>query len=144
MANGKAGTDRSRIGLVFAKEPPTERVHSITITNLSLVIPPGVADFPFQANYALPLDVKLVSLNPHMHLRGKSFEFRAIYPTGESEVLLRVPNYSFSWQLYYYGSAQESDGTPIFIGARRRHVPGATNRFGFRKCVIINVYRLSK
>jgi hypothetical protein len=45
---------------------------------------------------------------------------------------------------YLYGSAQESDGTPIFIGARRRHVPGATNRFGFRKCVIINVYRLSK
>jgi hypothetical protein len=129
MANGKAGTDRSRIGLVFAKEPPTERVHSITITNLSLVIPPGVADFPFQANYALPLDVKLVSLNPHMHLRGKSFEFRAIYPTGESEVLLRVPNYSFSWQLYYYLAKQKKlpHGTRIECTAHYDNSPNNPN-----------------
>jgi hypothetical protein len=38
---------------------------------------------------------------PHMHLRGKDFEYKAVYPTGESQVLLRVPNYSFSWQLIY-------------------------------------------
>ncbi len=42
------------------------------------------------------------------------------------------------------GSAQESDGTPIFIGAGQRQVPGATNRFDFRNCVIINVYRLPR
>jgi hypothetical protein len=47
-------------------------------------------------------DTKLVSMNPHMHLRGKAFEFRAVYPTGESQVLLRVPNYNFAWQLQYY------------------------------------------
>jgi hypothetical protein len=37
-----------------------------------------------------------------MHLRGKDFEFRVVYPTGETETLLKVPNYSFSWQLAYY------------------------------------------
>lgn len=36
-----------------------------------------------------------------MHLRGKDFEFRVVYPTGETETLLRVPHYSFSWQLWY-------------------------------------------
>ena len=41
-------------------------------------------------------------LLPHMHLRGKDFEYRAVYPTGEKETLLKVPNYSFSWQLSYY------------------------------------------
>jgi len=46
-------------------------------------------------------DVKLQSLFPHMHLRGKAFEYRAIYPTGESQVLLRVPRYDFNWQLTY-------------------------------------------
>src|SRR5207245_1226352 len=32
----------------------------------------------------------------------KAFKFRAVYPTGESQVLLRVPHYSFAWQLQYY------------------------------------------
>ena len=46
-------------------------------------------------------DVKLQSLFPHMHVRGKAFEYRATYPTGESQVLLSVPSYDFNWQLTY-------------------------------------------
>jgi hypothetical protein len=37
-----------------------------------------------------------------MHLRGKSFEFRVVFPDGRTETLLRVPHYSYSWQLSYY------------------------------------------
>jgi hypothetical protein len=44
---------------------------------------------------------ELISLLPHMHLRGKSMEVRAVYPTGETEKLLWVPNYDFNWQLWY-------------------------------------------
>jgi hypothetical protein len=51
--------------------------------------------------FDLGAEVQLTSLQPHMHSRGKDFEFRAIYPTGESETLLKVPNYSFNWQLSY-------------------------------------------
>ena len=47
-------------------------------------------------------EAKVTSFLPHMHLRGKDFEYRAVYPTGEKETLLKVPNYSFSWQLSYY------------------------------------------
>jgi hypothetical protein len=101
-STGKPALDRSRVGLVFADKPPAERVYSLTITNTKLVIPPMTADFPFEAEFRLPRDVTLIGLNPHMHLRGKSFEFRVIYPDGRSEILLRVPKYSFSWQLYYY------------------------------------------
>ena len=46
-------------------------------------------------------NARLVSLFPHMHVRGKAFEYRAIYPNGESEILLRVPRYDFNWQLTY-------------------------------------------
>ena len=106
-ANGKIRHDQTRIGLIFAKQPPAERVHSLTITNVKLVIPPENPAFPFQATYTLPEDLKLVSLNPHMHVRGKSFQFRATYPTGESEILLSVPNYSFFWQMYYYLTEQK-------------------------------------
>jgi len=52
---------------------------------------------------------------PHMHLRGKDFEYRAVYPTGETEALLRVPKYNFNWQLSYYlvGSKVLPKGTRI-------------------------------
>jgi hypothetical protein len=44
----------------------------------------------------------MVSMLPHIHLRGKDFQFRAIYPSGESEILLSMPNYDFNWQIAYY------------------------------------------
>ena len=58
-----------------------------------------------QGQYAkaepLYLRARLQSLFPHMHLRGKAFEYRANYPTGESQVLLSIPHYDFNWQLRY-------------------------------------------
>ena len=39
---------------------------------------------------------------PHMHLRGKDFEYRLVYPTGETETALKVPRFDFNWQLFYY------------------------------------------
>jgi hypothetical protein len=38
---------------------------------------------------------------PHMHLRGKDFEYRAEYPDGRKEILLSVPHYDFGWQTEY-------------------------------------------
>ncbi len=36
-----------------------------------------------------------------MHLRGKDFEYRLIFPTGETQTILNVPRYDFNWQLWY-------------------------------------------
>ena len=47
-------------------------------------------------------DVKLVSLQPHMHLRGKAFEIVAVYPNGTRDTLLKVPHYDFNWQTTYF------------------------------------------
>ena len=46
-------------------------------------------------------DIQLLSLTPHMHLRGKSFTFTAAYPDGRREILLSVPRYDFNWQSVY-------------------------------------------
>lgn len=46
-------------------------------------------------------DTLLISMLPHMHLRGKSFRFELTYPDGKKEVLLDVPEYDFNWQLWY-------------------------------------------
>ena len=43
----------------------------------------------------------LYSIQPHMHLRGKSMKYTAVYPDGREEVLLNVPHYDFNWQIVY-------------------------------------------
>ncbi len=106
-ANGKPGTDRSRLGLVFAKEPPRERVYTVSATNDKFEIPAGDANYQVESDITFQEPAKLVDLMPHMHLRGKDFVYTAFYPTGESEVLLSVPKYDFSWQLFYYLTQQK-------------------------------------
>ncbi len=100
-ANGHEGTDRTKVGFVFAKGPVTERVVTLAATTNKFAIPPGDPNYSVKASFEFGGDARVIDLLPHMHLRGKSFEYRAIYPTGETETLLNVPHYSFSWQLTY-------------------------------------------
>jgi hypothetical protein len=101
-ATGKAGTDRSRIGVIFSKEPPKERIFTANATNSKFVIPPGDPAFKVTSSITIQAPARLVDLMPHMHYRGKDFEYRLVYPTGETQTVLRVPNYDFNWQLFYY------------------------------------------
>ena len=100
-ANGKAGKDRSKVGLIFAKEPPKQRVYTVAAGNDKFVIPPGAGNHRVDARITLDQDMTITSLIPHMHLRGKSFEYRIVYPDGQKETLLSVPKYDFNWQLTY-------------------------------------------
>jgi hypothetical protein len=100
MAHGHAMSDRTSIGLVFAKKTPKRRVLTLQLTNDRFVIPPGVPDFRVEVHGSLPNDAVLLSFFPHMHLRGKRFEYNILQPGGRAETLLRV-NYDFYWQLSY-------------------------------------------
>jgi hypothetical protein len=99
-ANGKSATDQSKIGIVFAKGPVERRVYQLAVQNSRFVIPPGADNHPVSANITLGADVELLNLQPHMHIRGKAAEMRAVYPTGETEKLLSI-RYDFNWQLDY-------------------------------------------
>jgi len=100
--NGKPATDRTRVGLIFAKTAPRQRVVNALIVNENLRIPPGASEHRVTARVPIHEDVDLISIFPHMHVRGKAFEVRAHYPDGNSEVFLKVPKYDFNWQLTYY------------------------------------------
>ena len=101
-ANGKSEvTDVSKVGLVFTKGEPKERVVTLTATQARFAIPPGDSNYEVKSSFTLQDDSALVWLMPHMHLRGKDFIYTAVYPTGEKQVLLSVPKYDFSWQLAY-------------------------------------------
>jgi hypothetical protein len=100
VTRGHATRDRASIGLVFAKQPPTQRVLTLQLTNDRFVIPPGVDDFRVEVHGTLPNDATLLSFLPHMHLRGKQFDYNIIHPDGHVEPLLRV-HWNFYWQLSY-------------------------------------------
>jgi len=100
-ANGKAASDRSRVGLVFAKTPPQKRVFSFSAFNDAFAIPPGAENYAVTGSGVLGLDAELIEVYPHMHLRGKSMVLTAVYPNGQREEILRVPSYDFNWQLLY-------------------------------------------
>jgi hypothetical protein len=98
--NGSADQDRTRIGLVFAKATPRQKVITLQLNNHALIIPPGADDFRVEVQGTLPGNATLLSFFPHMHLRGKRFEYDIVHDDGSVEVLLRV-NYHFHWQLSY-------------------------------------------
>jgi hypothetical protein len=98
--NGEAASDETSVGLVFAKTPPKQRVITLQLNNHALLIPPGADDFRVEVQGTLPNDATLLSLFPHMHLRGKRFEYDIVDDDGSVETLLRV-NYHFHWQLSY-------------------------------------------
>jgi hypothetical protein len=103
--NGKAGTDQTKIGLTFPKGEVRERVMTLAAANDEFEIPARAGSHRVDADFEFGTDAKIISLMPHMHLRGKDFVFEATYPTGEKQTLLNVPHYSFSWQLVYYPAA---------------------------------------
>src|SRR5262245_30697507 len=94
---GSIQTDRSSVGLIFARTAAWNEVSTRSITNGYLLIPPGAGRHRTTACWTTTEDIRIVTLMPHMHLRGTAMDFKAIYPDGRSEVLLNVPNYSFSW-----------------------------------------------
>jgi mono/diheme cytochrome c family protein len=99
--NGKKSQDLSRVGLVFAKQTPKLRHVTLNATNNRFVIPANAEAHEVKSSVTFQESADLIHMMPHMHLRGKDFQYTAVYPTGEREVLLSVPRYDFNWQLGY-------------------------------------------
>ena len=100
--NGKAASDQTSLGLVFAKHAPEKRVLTLQLANEhdTIPIPPNTANYRVEVHGTLPNDALLLGFFPHMHLRGKKFEYNIVHEDGTRETLLRV-NYDFYWQLSY-------------------------------------------
>jgi hypothetical protein len=101
-AIGQPTSDKTKLGLVLAKHAPTSRYFLSSGPSASnLVIPAGDGNAEVVSEVTVGLDdAKLVYVQPHMHLRGKDMELRAIYPTGETQTLFKGV-FDFNWQLGY-------------------------------------------
>ena len=100
-ANGTEATDRTQVAMRFARETPKFQALVGSAINFSFKIPAGSDNHEVKSSFTLKRDIDVVSWMPHMHVRGKSFEFTIVYPDGRSEVALNVPKYDFNWQLAY-------------------------------------------
>lgn len=100
--NGTEQLDRSSVGIVFADPKEVrERVDGDEAANTHFRIPAGADNFAVESRHHFHKDVRLVSMTPHMHMRGKAFRYEAEYPDGRTEILLDVPRYDFNWQMRY-------------------------------------------
>ncbi len=99
--NGTATADRTRIGLIFAKEPPKQLLVTGNALNARFKIPAGDPAYEVVSTKSFTEDTTIVSFMPHMHFRGKDFKYTVTYPDGREEVLLNVPKYDFNWQQTY-------------------------------------------
>ena len=98
---GTEQSDKSSIGLIFAKEPPKAEIKTRAITQQIFAIPPNESNHKVISRTTFDKDLIVYSMFPHMHLRGKSFQFDIIYPDSKRETVLSVPRYDFGWQSNY-------------------------------------------
>jgi hypothetical protein len=102
---GTEQTDLSKLRLVFTEPKNVKHLVLSSSTQIApnkLVIPPNAEDHRSEASAKVSFkNARLLSLFPHMHLRGKSFRVDARYPDGKLETLLNVPHYDFNWQTTY-------------------------------------------
>ncbi len=99
--NGTATKDRTSLGLVFAKEPPERESRMNIFAKLGIRIPAGSPHHREESVLPFRQDVRILSLLPHMHVRGKSWRYEAVFPDGRTETLLNVPRWDFNWQSVY-------------------------------------------
>jgi mono/diheme cytochrome c family protein len=99
--NGTGATDRTTVGMIFAKEPPQHEVRAAQFLNASFTIPAGAEEHRVDTEVAFVQDSTVWGVFPHTHVRGTRWEYVLALPDGTTRSLLSVPNYDFNWQTYY-------------------------------------------
>ena len=102
--------DSSYVNIFFSKLPPNRPLQEFQIGTLSsfgtapvlpdLIIPPNTTKHVY-SKYVIPEDISVITINPHMHLLGKSFKAYAIAPNGDTIRLISIPRWDFNWQYFY-------------------------------------------
>ncbi len=138
-ANGRAATDRTGIGLYFAKGSVDKRVvtRGVSTDPRKLVIPAGDPNFESRSSFVFAEDSHVHMFMPHMHVRGQDFEYKLIYPDGREQILLRVPKYDFNWQLTYFPKEPIAVPKGSRLECLAHHDNSANNKFNPDPKVIV-------
>lgn len=99
--------DSSYINIFFSPVPPNRPVKEFQLGTLGvapvepdLVLEPNTIKTVY-SRYTIPADISVLTVNPHMHLLGKSFKGYALQPNGDTIRLISIPRWDFNWQYFY-------------------------------------------
>jgi len=99
--NGKAETDRSRIGLYFSRTPVKQILHWSAALKHDLKLPPNESNIEVKAAWPVPTDLIAWSVAPHMHLLGRDMTMWLTFPDGHTQDLIKITDWDFGWQYTY-------------------------------------------
>jgi hypothetical protein len=99
--SGKEESDRSTIGIFYAKQPPRKLLASIPRAIRRFELPAGKAEVNLHDERALPLPAELIGITPHAHLLCKEIKVDAKLPDGTSQPLIWIKDWDFNWQGEY-------------------------------------------
>lgn len=99
--------DRSRFELWFMPGPPERPMKEVQVGTRGmtevvpeLILPPDTV-MTFTSSYTLPGAISIISINPHMHLLGRSFLAYVLTAEGDTIRLVRINDWDFRWQYAY-------------------------------------------
>ncbi len=93
--------DQSEFAIKWHTEPVKHVVRSAGISSRGWEVPPQHDHWEVGAARTFDEDSVILNMMPHMHWRGREATYELVYPDGERETLLHVPDYDFSWQMTY-------------------------------------------
>lgn len=99
--------DSSFINIFFVKTPPERPLQEFQLGTLGVApVEPNLVIMPntekkVWSKYRVPNDISILTVNPHMHLLGKSFKAYAVRPDGDTVRLISIPRWDFNWQYFY-------------------------------------------
>ncbi len=105
--SAKTVVDGSKINLFFTNTPPKRGTGELMLgTNgVSPIVPPLVIPpnkiTKHTSQFTISEDISVLTVNPHLHLLGKSFLAYAIKPNGDTVKLISIPKWNFRWQFFY-------------------------------------------
>lgn len=100
-------TDQTTFNIFYADKKPKRPsqefqmgTYGVSPTVPQLVIPADSIK-KFHSDYTLPFDISVLTINPHMHLLGKSFLAYAVTLQNDTIPMIRIHKWDFRWQYFY-------------------------------------------
>jgi hypothetical protein len=101
--NGKPETDRSRIGIHFARKPVRQTLQWGLAAKFDLKLDKDQSNIEAHAKpWKTPIDMVAYAVTPHMHMLGRDMSMYVTFPDGRKQTLVKVPDWDFGWQYTYY------------------------------------------
>jgi len=98
---GKPEPLQASVGIYFTDDPPTRSPLGLRLGSEIIDIPAGQREYVVSDSYVVPVDVDVLSVQPHAHNLARRMEAAATLPDGTTRSLITIEDWDFRWQDVY-------------------------------------------